>query len=141
MAKEDHNELVEVGRTDVALDVLAKRGDWERLWEVAAKERTSPAEVGRYALMRAEELSSGNGSQIDEAVKLLQKRPGPAADSALPTYRRLVQAVLGRSSDSEKAAGADQAGTISGLREVCLIYDIPIYHVHSLMRSHTRSVP
>ena len=29
-------ELVELGRTDVALDVLAKRGDWDRLWEVAA---------------------------------------------------------------------------------------------------------
>ena len=28
--KEDTGELVELGRSDVALDVLAKRGDWER---------------------------------------------------------------------------------------------------------------
>jgi hypothetical protein len=34
IVNEDHKELVELGRSDVALDVLAKRGDWARLWEV-----------------------------------------------------------------------------------------------------------
>ena len=51
-------ELVDLGRTDVALDVLAKRGDWERVWEVASKERLSQSALSKYVVMRCEEVSS-----------------------------------------------------------------------------------
>ena len=47
---------MELGRTDVALDVLAKRGDWDRLWEVAAKEKMAPSTVGKFVIMRIEEV-------------------------------------------------------------------------------------
>ena len=53
---EDAKELVELGQTDAALDVLAKRGDWQHLWEVAAKEKLSSAVLGKYVLMRVEEV-------------------------------------------------------------------------------------
>lgn len=57
VANEDTSELVELGRSDVALDVLAKRGDWDRVWEVAGKERLPAAAVGKYVLMCIEEVS------------------------------------------------------------------------------------
>ena len=50
------SELVELGRADVALDVLAKRGDWDRLWEVASKEKMSTAVVSKFIIMRVEEV-------------------------------------------------------------------------------------
>lgn len=56
VAKEDTNELMDLGKSDVALDVLAKRGEWERVWEVAAKERMSGATLGKYVLMCIEEV-------------------------------------------------------------------------------------
>ena len=41
----------------MALDVLAKRGDWDRLWEVAAKEKMAASTVGKFVIMRIEEVS------------------------------------------------------------------------------------
>jgi intraflagellar transport protein 172 len=54
VVKEDHKELVELGKSEVALDVLAKRGDWERLWEVATKEHMSASALSKYVLMFVE---------------------------------------------------------------------------------------
>ena len=48
-----------MGRADVALDVLAKRGDWERLWEVASKEKMATAVVSKFIIMRVEEVREG----------------------------------------------------------------------------------
>ena len=45
-----------MGRADVALDVLAKRGDWDRLWEVATKEKMATAVVAKFIIMRVEEV-------------------------------------------------------------------------------------
>jgi intraflagellar transport protein 172 len=56
VAKEDTGELVEMGKSDVALDVLARRGEWDRVWEVASKERMPPAALGKYVLMCVEEV-------------------------------------------------------------------------------------
>lgn len=56
VAKEDTGELVELGRSDVALDVLAKRGEWDRVWEVATKERLSASAIGKYVQMYIEEV-------------------------------------------------------------------------------------
>jgi hypothetical protein len=49
---------VELGRTDVALDVLAKRGDWDRLWEVAAKEKMATSTIAKFIIMRVEEVTA-----------------------------------------------------------------------------------
>ena len=57
VSKEDTKELVELGHSEVAVEVLAKRGDWEKVWEVAAKENLSAIAVGRYVMMRVEEVS------------------------------------------------------------------------------------
>jgi hypothetical protein len=45
-----------LGRADVALDVLAKRGDWDKLWEVATKEKMATAVVAKFIIMRVEEV-------------------------------------------------------------------------------------
>lgn len=116
VSNEDTGELVELGRTDVALDVLAKRGDWDRLWDVAAKEKLPPNAVAKFVMMRAEELVRGQKSaQIDEAVRLLHKRPGLATEAAMGTYRRLVRAVLSRPLSEE---GEGHVATVALLREV-----------------------
>ena len=115
--REDHGELVGLGQTEVALDVLAKKGNWDQLWDVAAKEKMASTTVGKYVLMRVEELMRKPGTvNTEEAVKLLQKRPGPVSDAALGTYRRLTKSVLGRTLDQEAAEG--HAATVVGLREV-----------------------
>eukprot|EP00605_Chrysophyceae_sp_TOSAG23-4_P002142 GSChrysophyteH1.ASY1.ANO1.2369.1 assembled CDS len=103
---EDSHQLVEMGRTDVALDVLAKRGDWDRLWETAQKEHVSPAAIGKFVLMRVDELvRSGRPDDIDEAVQTIHKRPGPATEVAMSAYRRLVRAVMARSLADETSGG------------------------------------
>ena len=114
VTNEDTSELMEIGRTDVALDVLAKRGDWDKLWEVAARDKLSTSAVGKYVIMAVEELVRAGGNKIDEAVKLLQKRPGPASDVATHTYRRLTFAVLSRHLNEE---GNEHASTVGLLRE------------------------
>jgi len=58
VSKEDTKELVELGHSEVAVEVLAKRGDWEKVWEVSAKENLSALAVGRYVMMRVEEVSN-----------------------------------------------------------------------------------
>jgi intraflagellar transport protein 172 len=64
--------------------------------------------------MAIEELISGGGVKIDEAVKLLQKRPAPASDTATNTYRRLTFAVLSRRLDEE---GQEHYATVATLRD------------------------
>ena len=48
--------LAELGHTGAALDVLAQRGDWEKVWDTATKERVSSKVLAKYAAMRANQL-------------------------------------------------------------------------------------
>lgn len=57
VAREDTKELFDLGAADVALDVLAKRGDWDRVWEMSSKQNLSLQAQGRYIIMRLEEVS------------------------------------------------------------------------------------
>ena len=115
---EDTTELVDIGRAEVALDVAAKRGDWDKVWDVATKMRLSPSVVGKYVLMRIDECvkkSAMNQGLLDEAVRTLQKRQGPATPEAVPIYERLGKALLGRTVSQETAA--DHVETMSVLRD------------------------
>jgi intraflagellar transport protein 172 len=68
--------------------------------------------------MNAEELIDNKGADLDEAAKLLRARPGPATESAMPVYRRLVRHLMMRTKDAETAPGVDHPGAIAALREV-----------------------
>lgn len=124
VVNEDAKELMDMGRSDAALDVLAKRGDWDQLWDVAAREKLSSSILGRYVLMRVEELIRGNKmdeprtriQRVDEAVRTLQKRPGLTTEQALTTYKKLALAVLARSREEEQMS--DQPAVVSALRDV-----------------------
>jgi intraflagellar transport protein 172 len=48
----DTSGLMEMGHSSAALDVLAQRGDWNRLWETASKERVSAGTILKYARER-----------------------------------------------------------------------------------------
>eukprot|EP01038_Epipyxis_sp_PR26KG_P006699 gene6699-9188_t len=116
VSKGDTDELVEFGKSDVALDVLAQKGNWERLWEVASKERLPASALGKYVLMRVDQLlRDGGNAQLDEAVKTLTKRQGPTTDAAAVTYRRLVSRILSRSQHEETS---EHTSTVSNLREI-----------------------
>jgi intraflagellar transport protein 172 len=115
VVNEDHSELVELGRTDVALDVLAKRGDWDRLWEVAAKEKMATSTIAKFIIMRVEELVRSGGTKVDEAVSLLTKKQGPSTEAALNTYRRLTTSLLSRKNDEE---GPDHIASVASLRDI-----------------------
>merc|ERR1712054_652364 len=39
--------LIELGHTNAALDVLAKSEEWDKLWDMAAKERIGAGEMAR----------------------------------------------------------------------------------------------
>ena len=54
--KQDATELLETGRTDIALDVLAQKGDWERVWEIVARESVASAVVSKFVIMRINEV-------------------------------------------------------------------------------------
>lgn len=124
VVNEDAKELVLQGRADAALDVLANRGDWEHLWDVAAKEKLSTSVLGRYVLMRVEDLLKDDKlaeestivERQDEAVKVLSKKPGLTTDAATRVYTRLVQTILGRSKDMESLS--DQGAIVHSLRDV-----------------------
>jgi hypothetical protein len=81
---EKHSELVDLGKADVALDVLARKGDWDRVWEVADSEGLSSLQIGKFVIMRVEDLVRKNGKvDIDLAVKTMNNRPAPATEKAL----------------------------------------------------------
>lgn len=47
------------------------------------------------------QLHRGPAKGIDEAVRVLHKRQGPATEAALQTYKRLVRSVLSRQLEQE----------------------------------------
>lgn len=131
VSAEDTKELVGLGRTDAALDVLARKGDWDRLWDVAAKEKLSTSALGKYVTMRVEELLKGRTAQVDEAVRTLQKQQGPVSDTAVAMYRRLAKRVLGRTMSEECAS--DQPAIVSALKEV-------FYRLGNLYRGQSKKM-
>ena len=56
VANQNAGELQKIGKADVALDVLAKKGEWEALWESAAWDGKPPAATAKYVLMQVEEV-------------------------------------------------------------------------------------
>jgi intraflagellar transport protein 172 len=119
--------LLELGHTSAALDVLAKAKDWDRLWEMAAKERVAAGAVAKYAAMRVQQLlDEGSNRKLDEAVKTLQKHGAPPGPAHVDLYQRLTKALLGRSKPAEAEAGqAAHEASVAGLREVLLAARAP----------------
>lgn len=117
--------LLELGHTSAALDVLAKAKDWDRLWEMAAKEHVPAAAVAKYAAMRVQQLlDEGINRKLDDAVKTLLKHGAPQGHHDV--YWRLARAVLGRSKPSEAEVGqATHEATVAGLRDVLLTAKAP----------------
>jgi intraflagellar transport protein 172 len=56
VSREESKELAELGQTEVALEVLAKRGDWDRIWELILKEKIGPPVVSKFLVQRLEEV-------------------------------------------------------------------------------------
>ena len=68
---------------------------------------------------------------LDEAIKTLEKRQGPATAEAVPVYERLAQAMLSRNVTHEKSA--------NNIANVGVLRDI-LYRLGTLYRSQSRSI-
>ena len=119
---ENTSGLMEMGHTGAALDVLAQRGDWDRLWETAAKERVDQAVITTFSARRVQQLVDDGGAKYDEAVDTLLKHGAPASPTYYDMYRDLVCGVLGR--DKNQEAKADQARVVADMREV--LYEVAL---------------
>ncbi|GMH63033.1 hypothetical protein TrST_g9919 [Triparma strigata] len=125
---ENTSGLMEMGHTGAALDVLAQRGDWDRLWETAAKERVGQAVTTKYSAMRVQQLVDDGGTKFDEAVETLLAHGAPSSPTYFDMYSQLVTGVLGRDQVQEKKS--DQEKIVSDLREV-------LYNVALKLRSNS----
>ena len=56
VANENTNELMDIGKAEMAIDVAARQGNWDKVWDVAAKAHASPQVLGKYVLMRVDEV-------------------------------------------------------------------------------------
>jgi intraflagellar transport protein 172 len=109
--------LLELGHTNAALDVLAKGKEWDRLWDMAAKEHVAPTVLAKYAAMRMQQLiGEGGGRRLDEGVRVLHKYGAPASPQYFDMYREITRGILGRNVTQE--AETDQDATVAQLREV-----------------------
>ena len=113
---ENTSGLVEMGNTSAALEVLAQRGDWDRLFETAAKERVSPQTVLKYVAQRVQQLVDDGGKNLDLAVDCLKKNGTPSNASFTDMYRDLVCGILGR--DQKQEEKSDNAKVVADLRTV-----------------------
>lgn len=66
--------LLELGHTNAALDVLARGKEWDRLWDMAAKEHVGPTVLAKYAALRANQLLDEDDADSHD--------PHPKASSA-----------------------------------------------------------
>ncbi|GMH58994.1 hypothetical protein TrRE_jg3276, partial [Triparma retinervis] len=113
---ENTSGLMEMGHTGAALDVLAQRGDWDRLWETLAKERVGRSVSVKYAARRVQQLVDEGGRRMDEAVETLSTHGAPSEPAYYDMYRDLTCGILGR--DKSQEDDADQPKVVASLREV-----------------------
>ncbi|CAM9289225.1 unnamed protein product, partial [Laminaria digitata] len=136
MRGEATEELLQMGQTNAALDILAQKGEWNRLWESAAKQGSGPETLSKYASLRARSVldddanwerpmsNDSNRHELDDAVLALEEKGASAVSSGGPgrsssssggnggtaanMYERLVKAVLGRDREGSARAGAQE---------------------------------
>jgi intraflagellar transport protein 172 len=114
------DELVELGQTGAALDILAQRNDWTRLWETAVRENIAPQLMARYVGIRTEGIlkevkqlnsttTATSSSDSVTAQSLLHTAVSTMAQYGLPSvkehialYEGLVKAVLGVNQETDK---------------------------------------
>lgn len=81
ITREDTKELVELGHSEDALNVLVKRGDWDGLWSMASKENVSQSTLSKYVLMRVEEVRCLSSSR---AIRCTHRFPRECSCSEVP---------------------------------------------------------
>jgi len=122
----DTSGLMEMGHTSAALDVLAQRGDWAKLWKTAEKERVTGGELKKFSAQRVQQLvDEGDNGMLDEAVDCLLEHGAPTNASFFDCYRDVVMGVLGRSVKQEKRegeGGGNYKETVGKMRQV--LFDV-----------------
>ncbi|CAN0111442.1 unnamed protein product, partial [Ectocarpus sp. 12 AP-2014] len=93
MRGEAAEELLQMGQTNAALDILAQKGEWDRLWESAAKQESGVETLAKYAGLRVRSVLDDEASwekpvsgsddrrELDDAVLILQEKGAPPISS------------------------------------------------------------
>ena len=86
----DTTGLMSMGQVDAALQVYAKKGDWDTCLKQAQKEGEQYVE--KYTMLYAQDLVNKN--KYDEAVSVLAKYSPSASSSNIPAYISLCQSTI-----------------------------------------------
>lgn len=89
-SKHDTNGLMEMGQVDAALQVYAKKGDWDTCLNMAQKEGEQYVE--KYTMLYAQSLV--DKKKYDEAVMILAKYSPSSSSSNIPAYISLCQSTV-----------------------------------------------
>jgi intraflagellar transport protein 172 len=89
-SRDETKGLMSLGQVDAALQVYAKKGDWEGCLKQAQKEGEQYVE--RYTMLYAQDLL--NKTKTDEAVGVLARYSPSANSSNIPAYIGLCQSTV-----------------------------------------------
>jgi intraflagellar transport protein 172 len=114
MQSENADGLVEVGNVNDGLELFAKRGEWDKLFEVAQREG-SESILTKYAMLYAGKLAQeGKWAQAVSAMHQYGTQPN---QKHFDLFVEIAKAVLAFSLEEEENA-ADYVNTVRELRTV-----------------------
>ena len=113
---EDTDGLLELGHRTAALDVLADRKEWDRLWQMADREQIHFSVRAKYAGLQAAQIVASKGDLI-QAVRTLKQHGAPPPGPNIQMYRDLVMAVLGQNHANPPEQDA-HINSVSELRDI-----------------------
>ena len=122
ISEDDAENLISFGHTKAAMDILAKKSDWDSLWETAAKHNVSLEVLVEYTAIRGYQLIQEEN--FDEVVAVFSEHGAPDFNSHLPLYQDLVCGILGR--DKQQEINNNNAQLIHALKK-CLLKTLMTY--------------
>lgn len=95
----DSKACMDAGHKTAGLDIMAKRGEWTKLFEKAGKE--GPAVMGKYGVMYAQKLLEDK--KVCEAVHALAQYGITANEKHAEFYSDITKAALALNQEKERA--------------------------------------
>jgi len=119
----DAHGMVASGNVADGLDMMARKGQWGKLFDVA---RTEGVRVQKYAVQYAERLASDD--KLEEAARVLADHGTLPQPAHFALYEKIARGLLGRTAaeeaalpsggSEEKGADEDESGIAAAVRHV-----------------------
>lgn len=119
----DPHQLLVLGETKAAFDVMMDEGDWDSIWEtLRCQKELDPSSFVKYSEIRMKELLEDGGlSNISHILSMISEKMAPPPDYNLhfDLYLTIVQQVLGINKNDEESS--DYCTILKNLRDVLLL--------------------